>query len=85
MSLAEELECYHYHARVHDRAERLEYWVRKRDIIVVISTLRIGVDILRIMFILYIDISFSMIDFAQQSGRNRRGEKEVSLLILTSN
>ena len=42
-------------------------------------------DILGIVFILYIDIPFSMIDFAQQSGHDRRGGEEISSLILTLN
>ena len=85
MSLAEELECHHYHAGVYNRAERLEYWVRKGGMIVAISALRIGVNIPGIVFILYVDILFSMIDFAQQSGRGGRGGEEVSSLILASN
>ena len=53
--------------------------------IVAISALRIGVNIPGIVFILHVDILFSIIDFAQQSGRDRQGGEEVSLLILAPN
>ena len=65
VSLADELKCHHYHARVHDRVERLEHWVREGGMIVATSALGMGVDILGIVLILHVDIPFSMIDFVQ--------------------
>ncbi|KEF50790.1 uncharacterized protein A1O9_13158 [Exophiala aquamarina CBS 119918] len=83
--LADQLQCHHYHARVHDRAERLEHWVREGGLIVATSALGTGVDIPGIVFILHVDLPFSMIDFAQQSGRGGRGGEEVHSLILVPN
>jgi superfamily II DNA helicase RecQ len=85
MSLAEQLQCHHYHAGVHDRAERLEHWVGEGGLIVATSALGTGVDIPGIVFILHVDIPFSMIDFAQQSGRGGRGGEDVHSLILVPN
>lgn len=81
-SLAAQLGCHHYHAGVHDRAERLEQWVREGGLIVATSALGTGVDIPGIVFILHVDIPFSMIDFAQQSGRGGRGGEVVHSMIL---
>ena len=53
--------------------------------IIAISALRTGVNILEIVLILYINIPFSIIDFAQQSGRDRYSGEEISLLIFTPN
>jgi superfamily II DNA helicase RecQ len=80
--LAQQLSCHHYHAGVHDRAERLEHWVRHGGLIVATSALGTGVDIPGIVFILHVDIPYSMIDFAQQSGRGGRGGEVVNSMIL---
>ncbi|KAK5189319.1 hypothetical protein LTR47_011879 [Exophiala xenobiotica] len=82
--MAAELDCAHYHAGVVDRGERLKRWVQRGGLIVATSALGTGVDIQGIVFILHIDIPWSMIDFAQESGRGGRAGETVDSLILVT-
>ena len=62
--LAEALDCAYYHAGRVDRAERLQQWSEGGGFIVATSALGIGVDFPGIMFILHVDMPWTMIDFA---------------------
>lgn len=82
--MAATLDCAHYHAGEVDRAARLERWVQRGGLIVATSALGTGVDIRGIVFVLHIDIPWSMIDFAQESGRGGRAGEIVDSLILVT-
>lgn len=82
-AIAEELDCGYYHAGVVDRAERLEGWLKEGGWIVATSALGTGVDFPGIVFILHVGMPWSMIDFAQESGRGgRAGERVDSVIVV---
>lgn len=80
--LARELNCGFYHAGVVDRAERLEAWLEDGGLIVATSALGTGVDFPGIIFILHVGMPWSMIDFAQESGRGGRAGELVDSVII---
>ena len=80
--LAKELGCAYYHARVVDNKERLNAQLECGRMMVATLALRIGVDFLGIVFILHIDILYSMIDFLQESGRAGCVGEDIDLVIL---
>lgn len=81
-AMADELGCGYYHAGVVDRAERLERWLKEGGFIVATSALGTGVDFPGIVFILHVGMPWSMIDFAQESGRGGRGGERVDSVIV---
>jgi superfamily II DNA helicase RecQ len=82
-AIAEALGCGHYHAGVVDRAERLEAWLKEGGLIVATSALGTGVDFPRIVLIVHVGMPWSMVDFAQESGRGgRAGEVVDSVLVV---
>jgi superfamily II DNA helicase RecQ len=74
-AMAEELGCGYYHAGDIDRAEQLETWLGEGGLIVATSALGTGVDYPGIVFILHVGMPWSMIDFAQESGRGGRARE----------
>jgi superfamily II DNA helicase RecQ len=80
--LAKELECAYYYAGAVDNEERLQSWLEKGGLIVVTLALGTGVDFPGIVFILHVDLPYSMIDFAQESGQARRAGEDVDSIIM---
>jgi superfamily II DNA helicase RecQ len=81
--MAEALECAYYHAGVADRAERLERWLEDGGLIVATSALGTGVDFPGVVYILHVGMPWSMIDYAQESGRGgRAGERVDSVVVV---
>ncbi|CAO2655088.1 Nn.00g101520.m01.CDS01, partial [Neocucurbitaria sp. VM-36] len=80
--LAEALGCAYYHAGVPDRAERVQAWLEKGGFIVATSALGTGVDFAGIVYILHVGMPWSMIDYAQESGRGGRGGETVDAVVL---
>jgi superfamily II DNA helicase RecQ len=80
--IARELNCLYYHAEVIDRAERLEEWVKEGGWIVATSALGTGVDFPGVVFVLHVGMPWSMIDFAQESGRGGRAGETVDSVIV---
>ena len=81
-ALAKELECGFVHAGAADNEESISQWLEKGGFIVATSALGTGVDFPGIMFVVHVGIPYGMIDYAQESGRARRGGEEVSSLIV---
>jgi superfamily II DNA helicase RecQ len=81
-TLAQELHCGYYHADRVNRAAELEKWVDTGGFIIATSALGTGVDFPGIVFVLHVDMPWSMIDFAQESGRAGRGGEVVDSVIL---
>jgi superfamily II DNA helicase RecQ len=80
--IAEALECAYYHAGVPDRAERVEQWLKDGGLIVATSALGTGVDFPGVVYILHVGMPWSMIDYAQESGRGGRAGERVDSVIL---
>ena len=80
--LAKALRCACYHASNIERAERLKQWLLDRGLIVATSALGTGVDFLGIVYILHVGMPWSMIDYAQESGRGGRAGKRVDAVVL---
>jgi superfamily II DNA helicase RecQ len=80
--MAAALGCAYYHAGVPDRAERLTRWLQKGGLMVATSALGTGVDFPGIVFILHVGMPWSMIDYAQESGRGGRAGERVDSVIL---
>jgi superfamily II DNA helicase RecQ len=80
--LADALDCPHYHAAVVDRAERLRAWEKEGGLIMATSALGTGVDYPGIVYIMHVGMPWSMIDFAQESGRGGRAGEAVDSVIL---
>jgi superfamily II DNA helicase RecQ len=58
--LAAELACAHYHAKVVDRADRLQEWVETGGMIVATSALGTGVDFAGIVYTLHVGTPWSI-------------------------
>ncbi|KAF2462472.1 P-loop containing nucleoside triphosphate hydrolase protein, partial [Lindgomyces ingoldianus] len=80
--IAEELRCEYYHADVPDRAERVKQWLGSGGLIVATSALGTGVDYPGVVYIPHVGMPWSMIDFAQESGRGGRAGEEVDSVIV---
>lgn len=76
------LSCSYYHAEVPSRAEQLDRWLETGGLIVATSSLGTRLDSPEMVFILHVVIPWSMIDFAQESGRGGRGGERVESMIL---
>lgn len=82
VEMAEELDCAYYHAGVIDRAERLQAWLETGGFIVATSALGTGVDFEGIVCIVHVGMPWSMIDYAQESGRGGRAGELVDSVIV---
>lgn len=82
--LAAALGCAFYHSEVEieDKAKKLEEWQHKGGLIVATSALGTGVDYPGIVYILHVGMPWSMIDYAQESGRGGRAGEVVDSVIL---
>ncbi|KAI1516665.1 RecQ family helicase [Pyrenophora tritici-repentis] len=80
--LAEALRCACYHASDIERVERLKQWLLDGGLIVATSALGTGVDFPGIMYILHVGMPWSMIDYAQESGRGGRAGERVDAVVL---
>ena len=80
--MAKAIECAYYHAGDVDRAERLERWLKDGGLIVATSALGTGVDFPGIVYIVHVGMPWSMIDFAQESGRGGRAGERVDSVVL---
>jgi superfamily II DNA/RNA helicase len=80
--LAEALKCAYYHAGDVDRAERLGQWLKDRGLIIATSALGTGVDFPGIAYIVHVGMPWSMIDYAQESGRGGRAGERVDSVVL---
>lgn len=81
-TIAKELGCGYYHAGEVDRADRLVEWAENGGFIVATSALGTGVDFPGIVFILHVGMPWSMIDYAQESGRGGRAGETVDSVII---
>jgi superfamily II DNA helicase RecQ len=80
--LADALNCCYYHADVVDQAERLAAWEQESRLIVATSALGTRVDYPGIVYIMHVGMLWSMINFAQESGRGGQGREVVDSVIL---
>ena len=80
--LAEALGCACYHAGDLERAERLKQWLKDGGLIVATSALGTGVDFPGIVWILHVGMPWSMIDYAQESGRGGRASERVDAVVV---
>lgn len=80
--LAQALDCAYYHAGQVDRAERLQEWHRQGGLIVATSALGTGLDFPGVVFILHVGMPWSIVDYAQESGRGGRAGERVESMIL---
>ncbi len=80
--LAEALGCPYYHAGDINREERLSRWLAQGGFMVATSALGTGVNFRGIMFVLHVDLLWSIIDFAQESGRAGRDGEVVTSTVL---
>ncbi|KAK1920515.1 hypothetical protein P3342_008276 [Pyrenophora teres f. teres] len=82
--LAEKLKCHAYHHHAVGKASMLEEFMGgKQRVIVATSALGIGVDVPDIRCIVHIDWPFSVLDYAQESGRaGRDGERSEAIMMV---
>jgi superfamily II DNA helicase RecQ len=82
-ALAEKLYCQAYHYNAVGKASMLEAFIEGRQhVIVATSALGMGVDVLNIWCIIYIDWPFSLLDYAQESSRAGRDRKRSEAMII---
>lgn len=84
IKLAEHLGCPYYHAKKQGGAITINDWLDgKIPLICSTSALGTGMDVDDIRFVIHVDIPYSMIDFAQESGRaGRDGAKATSYVVV---
>ena len=84
--IAQRLGCKAYYAAMDtmEKAEILEGWIRgDQQLIVATSALGLGVDLSSVKLVLHADFPWSLINFAQESGRaGRDGEPATSIVLL---
>jgi superfamily II DNA/RNA helicase len=82
--LAQQLGCHAYHHKAVGKASMLEEFARgKKRVIIATSALGIGVDIPDIRCIIHIDWPFTVLDYAQESGRaGRDGLRSEAVMIV---
>ena len=80
--LATAIACPAYHAQTDQREAVLQDWGRSGGLIVATSALGTGVDIPNVLAIIHIDLPWSTIDYAQETGRAGRGGEPVDLVVL---
>jgi superfamily II DNA helicase RecQ len=83
-SFAEQLDCHAYHADAMGKASMLaDFMAGKQRVIVATSALGMGMDIPDVRCIIHIDWPFTMLDYAQESGRaGRDGLRSEAVLIV---
>ena len=82
-ALAEKLRCQAYHHHAVGKASLLaEFIAGKQRVIIATSALGIGVDVPDIQCIIHIDWPFSVLDYAQESGRARRDREWSEAIII---
>jgi superfamily II DNA helicase RecQ len=64
------------------QSKRLKQWLMDRGLIVATLALGAGVDFPGIVYIVLIAMPWSMIDYAQESGRGGRAGERVDLVVL---
>lgn len=79
------MKCSYYHSMVDEKDTVVEKWLQKEGFIAVTGILETDGDYPRIVYIVYIEISYKMIDFTQETGRGSRAEEDVDLIILLEN
>jgi RecQ family ATP-dependent DNA helicase len=82
--LAKKLDCHAYHHKAVGKASMLEEFAAgKKRMIVATSALGMGVDISDIRCIIHIDWPFTVLDYAQESGRaGRDGLRSEAVMIV---
>jgi len=82
-ALAKRLDCHAYHADAVGRTSMLaDFMAGKQRVVVATSALGMGVDIPDVRCIIHIDWPFSVLDYAQESGRaGRDGLVSEAILI----
>ncbi|KAA8611069.1 RecQ Superfamily II DNA helicase [Pyrenophora tritici-repentis] len=82
--LAEKLKCHAYHHHAVGKASMLEEFMGgKQRVIVATSALGMGVDVPDIRCIVHMDWPFSVLDYAQESGRaGRDGERSEAIMMV---
>jgi superfamily II DNA helicase RecQ len=83
-ALSEQLDCHAYHADAVGKASMLaDFMAGKQRVIVATSALGMGVDIPDVRCIIHIDWPFTMLDYAQESGRaGRDGLRSEAVLMV---
>jgi hypothetical protein len=83
-ALAEQLGCHAYHADAVGKASMLaDLMAGKQRVVVATSALGMGVDIPDVRCIIHIDWPFTMLEYAQESGRaGRDGLRSEAILIV---
>ena len=76
------LEYAYYYASIPNRAEQLKAQLKNRGLIVATSALSIGVDFPRVVYIMYIGMLQSIINYAQESRRGGRASERVNSIII---
>ena len=83
--MAEELNCdAYYHDALNKREILKRFQEGRKQVIVATSTLGMGVDISDIRCIIHMDTPWTLLDYAQESGRAGRDGKKSEAIILWS-
>jgi hypothetical protein len=64
------------------KEETIILWIENSRFYIAIGALRTSVDFLGIVYIVYIRILYSMIDFTQETRRKGRNREDIDIIIL---
>ena len=84
--ISQQLNCYLYHATLHERGAQLAAWVRgdRSRLIVATSALSAGIDQQSVRVVIHVDAPAGLLDYAQETGRaGRDGERACCITLLT--
>jgi superfamily II DNA helicase RecQ len=78
-------ECWYYHSMSDGKNNATERWLKNDSFITATETLETGVDFLRVVYIVHLEVLYRLIDFVQESGHGEKNKETVNLIILLDN
>jgi hypothetical protein len=80
--VAKALGCPYYYSITKKKDIAIKKWLKDKGFITAIKALGTGRDYPQIVYIMYVRVLYSIIDFAQETGQNKQARKDVNLIIL---
>jgi hypothetical protein len=70
---------------LNNKDEVIKEWLKKGGFLTIIKALRTSIDFLRVIYIIYIRVLYKLINFTQESSRDKRNGEVINSIILLDN